>query len=197
MPQPSSLRIISGTYKGTKLLSPADASMHPMGAREKLALFNMLSVEGLRVLDLYAGSGALGLEALSRGAKSVVFVEKSSQNAQIIRQNLQKLALSAPKAQVLRQSVAEFCSERPVAGDFDVVIADPPYDRLLAAKGQKSASYDVVYADLTQGLTFLAQNGLFALSSPSALPVIEFASFTTISTHTYAAARLTVYTRAD
>lgn len=84
-------RVIAGKYKGAKMDFPGGAQTHPMGAREKLALFNMISTSGMRVLDAYAGSGALGIEAVSRGAKEVVFVEKSRKVAAVIEANLWKI----------------------------------------------------------------------------------------------------------
>ena len=89
------MQIISGIYKNKKILSPLDSRTHPMGSREKLALFNSLtsllpnnSFIGLSVLDVFAGTGALGLEALSRGAKNVIFVEKSREIAKILAKNI-------------------------------------------------------------------------------------------------------------
>lgn len=109
----SELRILSGKYKGTKLKSPDLATTHPMGSREKLALFNMLSpyLEGATVLDYFAGSGALGLEALSRGAASVTFVENNPKAVRVINENYQKLNI------------------KPISNlQYDIIISDPPYD---------------------------------------------------------------------
>lgn len=94
MSEKLNLRVLAGEFKGRKIASPNDSRTHPMGAREKLALFNMVTVEDRAVLDLYAGTGALGIEALSRGAKEVVFVEKTPAVAKIIRENLQILGVS-------------------------------------------------------------------------------------------------------
>ena len=83
------IRVTSGKLRGRVLRSPDTSGTHPMGAREKLALFNMVNVEGERVLDAYAGSGAVGVEALSRGASEVVFVENNRRTARVILENLQ------------------------------------------------------------------------------------------------------------
>ena len=84
------MRIISGIYKNTPLKSPNDKSTHPMGDREKLALFYMLSpyLDNSIVLDAFAGTGALGLEALSHGAREVTFLEKSREVAKTLSDNL-------------------------------------------------------------------------------------------------------------
>ena len=84
------MQIISGRFKHQTIKSPNDTLTHPMGSREKMALFNMLTGEitGKNVLDVFAGTGALGLEALSLGAKSVVFIEKSPKIAKILKEKL-------------------------------------------------------------------------------------------------------------
>ena len=90
------MRITSGIFRGRKLVSPNSETTHPMGDREKLALFNSLgdSIKGTVVLDLFAGSGALGLEALSRGAKDVDFVENSRKAVLSIKSNISALEVS-------------------------------------------------------------------------------------------------------
>lgn len=115
------MRIISGLYKGRELKSPRSDKTHPMGERERLALFNMLGdVSGQTVLDLYAGTGALGIEALSRGAKSTTFVEKDPATCQIIKENLGDL-----NGEVVCADVKNFVVDEP----FDLVFLDPPYDK--------------------------------------------------------------------
>ena len=99
----NSVRITSGIYRGHSILTPGEGT-HPMGERERLALFNKISdyLPGANVLDAFAGSGALGIEAMSRGAASVTFVEKSPKAAKIIRENLKTLGISV---EVDRKSV--------------------------------------------------------------------------------------------
>ena len=86
------IKITSGKYRGRTIKSPNSKLTHPMGAREKLAMFNMISeyLSGAVVLDVYAGSGALGIEALSRGASYAMFVEKNPRTAGIIRMGCKK-----------------------------------------------------------------------------------------------------------
>ena len=122
------MRIIAGQAKGLTLRSPAGRSTRPMDGRARGALFNILGARlaGARVLDLYAGSGSLGLEALSRGAEGCVFVEKSRAAARLIEENLtrSRLAggevLSAPCAVALKKLAAR-------GAIFELVLFDPPF----------------------------------------------------------------------
>lgn len=175
------LRVISGKFRGRVLKSPKSDTTHPMGAREKLALFNMVNVESAKVLDVYAGSGALGVEALSRGAQSVIFVENSRKIAQVIRENLQALDIAAPEqAQIFIEKVGAFTQRSEFIEYFEVILADPPYDRFNALE--------------LQGLgTLLCQGGTLALSSPANLEPVELDGLRISSTHTYAKARITIY----
>lgn len=120
-------RIVAGAAGGRRLVVPPKGT-RPTTDRVREALFNVLAARldftGLRVLDLYAGSGALGLEALSRGAASVVFVESDRRAAEVIARNIATVAL--PGAVVRRGAVATVLG---AAGTpMDLVLADPPYD---------------------------------------------------------------------
>ena len=118
------MRVVAGEFKGRRLHAPRGAGTRPTADRVREALFSMLDdVEGARVLDLYAGSGALGIEALSRGAASVVFVERDRGALDALRRNLDTVGADA---EVRRQDVARFLA-RP-EGTFDLVLCDPPYD---------------------------------------------------------------------
>lgn len=119
------MRIVAGAYKGRRLHSPRGSSTRPTADRVREALFSILgNVEGARVLDLYAGTGALGLEALSRGAACAVFVERDARAAAVIERNLE--AVGTTDATLRRQDVLGFLAgER---GTYDLVFADPPYD---------------------------------------------------------------------
>ena len=89
------MRIIAGTHRGRRIAAPKGAQTRPTGDRVREALFNLVGpVDGASVLDLYAGSGALGLEALSRGARRCVFVETDAAACAVIRRNLESLGLS-------------------------------------------------------------------------------------------------------
>lgn len=117
------MRIIAGTAKGVPLATPRSGT-RPMTGRARESLFSILqsTIPGARVLDLYAGSGSLGLESLSRGAASAVFVEKSRDAARVIRQNIDAVGLGG--VVIERPVLAALGS---VKGQFDVVFVDPPY----------------------------------------------------------------------
>ncbi|MFB2584476.1 16S rRNA (guanine(966)-N(2))-methyltransferase RsmD [Herbiconiux liukaitaii] len=132
-------RIIAG-FAGSLPLAVPRSGTRPTSDRVREAIFSALEarggVDGLRVLDLYAGSGALGLEALSRGAATVTLVEKHPAAAKVIRQNLATVlgaaarGAGAPRAQVAVQTVQAFLRATPVVvgAGFDVVFIDPPYE---------------------------------------------------------------------
>jgi 16S rRNA (guanine966-N2)-methyltransferase len=118
------VRVVAGDFKGRRLVAPRGAGTRPTADRVREALFSMLGdVSDARVLDLYAGSGALGIEALSRGAKSAVFVERDQAALSALRRNLDAVGA---RAEVRRQDVLRFLA-RP-EGTFDLVFCDPPYD---------------------------------------------------------------------
>jgi 16S rRNA (guanine966-N2)-methyltransferase len=120
-------RIIAGLAKGRRLQVPADGT-RPTADRAREGLFNSLAatmeLDGARVLDLYAGTGAVGLEALSRGASRVVLVESDRRAAEILRRNVDAVAL--PGARVAAAPVARFLAAG-TDGPYDLVFADPPY----------------------------------------------------------------------
>ena len=154
-------RIIGGSAGGRRLQTPKGELTRPTSDRVREALFSAVeaalgSLEGLRFLDLYAGSGAVGLEALSRGAAAATLVEHDKRTAGLIRANARTVGLGA--AEVLTGSVARHLAERPVA-PYDVVFLDPPYH--LTGKA--------VAADLTA----LAANGWLV---GEALVVVERSS---------------------
>ena len=118
------MRVVAGEFKGRRLHAPRGARTRPTADRVREALFSMLGdVSGARVLDLFAGSGALGIEALSRGAKSAVFVERDQQALAALRRNLEAVGADAD---VRRQDVVRFLARGE--GKFDLVFCDPPYD---------------------------------------------------------------------
>lgn len=170
----NNVKITSGKYRGRTLFTPGGKT-HPMGAREKLALLNMIAayLPDANVLDAYAGSGALGVEALSRGAKNVIFIEKNPKAAQIIRQNLANLGI---EAEVFQDAVKNYQSEKL----FDVILADPPYDCF----------------DLTEASNLvknLSSEGVFALSHPGDAPNIP--GLTLEKSRQYAGATLSIYSK--
>lgn len=134
------MRIIAGSRKGSRIFAPRGRETRPTGDRAREAAFTLIGpLDGARVLDLYAGSGAMGLEALSRGAGRVTFVERDRVAAETILKNLDKLRLEG--ATVLRDDVAHALVAEAAAGRrYDLVLVDPPY-RILAGVLPMLASY--------------------------------------------------------
>ncbi|HSL61745.1 MAG TPA: 16S rRNA (guanine(966)-N(2))-methyltransferase RsmD [Desulfotignum sp.] len=125
------MRIISGTCRGRKLISPEGREIRPTSDRIRETLFNILGtrVKTARVLDLFAGTGALGLEALSRGAAHAVFVDTSPAACRIILQNINRCGFSL-QAFVIRQDLHSALHGPSIASRrFDLIFMDPPYDR--------------------------------------------------------------------
>ncbi len=122
------MRVIAGSAKGTRLFAPAGEKTRPTTDRAKQKLFDTLYSLGARpeiILDLFAGSGALGIEALSRGATHAVFVEKNRSTVDVIRRNLEKTYLSQKSKTVVKDAFLYLKKEKSVK--FDVIFADPPY----------------------------------------------------------------------
>lgn len=119
------MRIVGGSRKGARIFAPKGASTRPTSDRVREAIFGILgSVEGSSVLDLFAGSGGLGLEALSRGADQAVFVESDPVAVKVIERNLEKLGLEG--ARVARSDVPWYLARE--TSRYDVVFLDPPYE---------------------------------------------------------------------
>ena len=139
-------RVIAGSARGVRLQAPG-AGTRPFADRVKQTLFAILEpdLDGARVLDLFAGSGAGGIEALSRGAASAVFVEKDTGAAKVIEANLRATSLAGPSAQVVRTEALAWLKRTSTGAPFDLVIVDPPYAetdllaRTLAALGSEGA----------------------------------------------------------
>ncbi|MBW3654235.1 MAG: 16S rRNA (guanine(966)-N(2))-methyltransferase RsmD [Actinobacteria bacterium] len=123
------MRVVAGAYGGRRLVAPRGAETRPTSDRVREALFSVLgaSVQRARVLDLFAGSGALGIEALSRGAASAVFVDRAPRAIQAIRANLAAIGIDAEVRQVEARSWLRTASARAEA--YDLVFLDPPYRR--------------------------------------------------------------------
>ncbi len=142
------MRIVAGKHRGLSLATPKDARVRPTSDRVREALFNVLAhndfgvgftVEGARVLDLFAGTGALGLEALSRGAKYVLFVDDHAESRALVRRNVE--AAHATGATKIWRRDATGLSEMPAnaGGPFDLVFLDPPYRKGLVELALASA----------------------------------------------------------
>ena len=122
------MRIIAGTARRTVLVAPKGQDTRPTADIAKESLFNILDVSDTRFLDLFCGSGAIGLEALSRGARDAVFVDNARIAIAAVTQNLQKAKLES-FAEILQTSVKDAIIKLSVAGSlFDIIFLDPPYD---------------------------------------------------------------------
>ena len=160
----STVRITSGTYKNRKLSVPKSA--HPMGERERIAIFNSLGdISGKIVLDMFAGSGALGIEALSRGANAATFVDSDRKARELIKQN------SPVEVEVLPQ-----LSD----ASYDLIFADPPYD---------NPQLDL----LSEVAKHLNPGGTLILSIPKQLAPPELPNLRQISVKFYANAQIIMY----
>ena len=126
------LRVVAGVQKGRRLKQPVGAGLRPTSARVKEALFSIIAdrLPNAQVLDLYAGTGALGLEALSRGAREVVFVENQESTINVLRENIQNCSLTQC-CTIIAEDVETFLTTPSSPNDtttFDLVFADPPYE---------------------------------------------------------------------
>ena len=198
----SIIRITSGTLRGQKLITPKNAATHPMGSREKLALFNTLNaIRGpltseTTVLDLYCGSGALGFEALSRGAGKVVFVDNSPAALEAVEANalstkmeknvelhrssaLEPNWLVAPDSSSTSDTNLSAVFESKLPATFDLVLADPPYDHFPS--------------DLSPLQRYLKPGAILVLSHPKSADLSSLKNLKHISSKSYAAANLSFF----
>jgi 16S rRNA (guanine966-N2)-methyltransferase len=123
------MRIIAGKYRGRVLKSPTDLKTRPTSDRLRETLFNILTPkihENTKFLDLCAGTGAIGIEAISRGAESVVFVDKSIKSCGLVSTNLKLLAIPVGQTEVITSAALNFAKKN--GQTFDMVFFDPPYD---------------------------------------------------------------------
>lgn len=123
------MRVIAGKYRGRRLRAPRGRGTRPATGRIRESVFSALgpAVEGAAVLDLYAGSGSFGIEALSRGGRRAVFVERSRPALAALRSNIDALGI-AEAAQVAPVSVERYVADRGAPPRFDIVFTDPPWD---------------------------------------------------------------------
>ncbi len=174
------MRIIAGSRKGHTIHAPRGHDTRPTSDRVRENVFNLVGpVDGAAVLDLYAGSGALGLEALSRGAARAVFVERDGEAARAIERNLDKLRLGGT---VLRQdAVAALATEAGSGRKYDLVLVDPPYDMYPELQPQLARYLPAV----------LAEDGLLVLETDVRVePELPLPQRTS---RRYGQARITVY----
>ena len=173
------MRVVAGELRGRPLAAPRGARTRPTSDRVREAAFAILGdVSGARVLDLYAGSGALGIEALSRGAASAEFVDSSPAAVRTIGDNLDRLGLSAP---VRRRDALAWLADAADGATFDLVFADPPYDAAPTA-GPRLA--ELLPSVLTEEAVIVTESNK---SSPLELP------FPVLRERTYGDTRIAVH----
>ena len=175
------MRIIAGTHKGRRIAAPRGAQTRPTGDRVREALFNLVGpVEGASVLDLYAGSGALGLEAVSRGARRCIFAETDATACRVIRANIESLGLTGALV-VQRDALAVLREEATAERRHELVLLDPPYERWEELEERLGVLVPPV----------VAERGLVVVETDAALePTLPLALRTT---RRYGSARLTLF----
>jgi len=147
------VRIISGILRGNKLASFTGNDVRPTSDRIKEWIFNVLgNIEGSKVLDLFAGTGNLGIEAISRGAESVTFVDRSFKSLQLIKKNVSRMELEN-RVEIQRKDSVKFITNKS-KGEFDLIFADPPY------------SYTESSRLTLRVLEILPENGSFVYETP-------------------------------
>ncbi len=173
------MRIISGSLGGRTFQSPKTYNTHPMSDKIRGAIFNMLGdISGLSVLDSFSGSGAIGFEAISRGASSALLVEIDKTAFQTIKQNIKALDLE-DQVQTIRGNIKGWSNNNPDK-KFDIVVCDPPYDAVLEQLIHKISRH-------------VSSEGLLVLSWPSKEPTPVIPLMELLRHKTYGNATLFIY----
>lgn len=185
------MRVIAGKYKGRKLNSPDDYSVRPTTDKVKEAMFSILTNElyGARVLDLFAGTGGLGIEALSRGAEYCLFADSSRKSLEILRSNLEHCKIEEEiriKAGDYRKVLKNLAGriEDGFEEPFDIILLDPPYD---------GGYMDEIFALIAEG-RLLADDGMIVAEhrKEEDLPE-EFHGFVKVKERRYGVVKLSIY----
>ena len=173
------IRLIAGSLGGRSIACPPGERTHPMGERIRGSLFNMLGdLSSFTVLDAFAGSGALGLEALSRGAASATFVERDKVAQNIISENITTLGVEE-SSKLIRSSVAAW-DDTTKHEQFDIIFADPPY-------------HDLQLSTVARLTKYLKPNGLMVLSYPGRESVPTVNGVVVVDNRSYGDAALAFY----
>jgi len=182
------IRIIAGEFKGRRIQVPTGRKVRPTPERAREALFSILGdqIPGARVLDAYSGTGALGLEAISRGASAVVFVEADGAVADLLRENGARIG-AADRCRVIHARMIDLAAGPADDGPFDIILADPPY-----AAGEAAALLPLIAAP-----TWLFPGGLIVLERDRGVESIERAGrgILLVRTARYGRACLDIYRR--
>ena len=180
------MRVISGSARGLKLVSPEGLGTRPTTDRVKESLFNIIQpyIPADNVLDLFGGSGALGIEALSRGSKSCVFVDIDKKAIDIINQNIEKARLKE-KSVVVKADVFNYlsaCSE-----EFDIIFLDPPYN-----KGFLDKVFDNIYKN-----KLLKKDGIIVVESEAGGEMPDNSNFVCVKFAKYGKTVVSVFKSGD
>ena len=173
------MRVVGGEFRGRALAAPRTPAIRPTSDRTREAVFNILAhayrddLEGARVLDLFAGTGALGIEALSRGAATALFVEESAEGRGLIRDNVETMGLQG-RTKIFRRD-ATTIGEAGTIQPFGLVFADPPYGKGLAERA--------LAASLAGG--WLKPGALAVVEEAAATPFVPPASFKRLDRRDY------------
>ncbi|MCB1476703.1 MAG: 16S rRNA (guanine(966)-N(2))-methyltransferase RsmD [Rhodobiaceae bacterium] len=173
------MRVVGGRFKGLALHAPTDNSIRPSSDRLREAVFNVLAhrfddpANGARVLDLFAGTGALGIEALSRGARSALFIDMSAQSRALVRRNLEAPGIMG-LARISKRD-ATHLGPASGTGGFTLVFLDPPYGKKLA---------DKALAQLARG-GWLAANAIIVVEERAGIDIEVPAAFSQLDRRDY------------
>ena len=176
------MRVITGTARGRKIKEPSNYDIRPTSDQVKQAMFNIaqFDIEGRKVLDLFGGTGQLGIEAASRGAGKVVIVEAARESVKLIRENVKNCQV---ECQVVQSDAIGYLQR---GEQFDLIFIDPPYDSDLVEKALKTIKeFDI----LSEGGIIICETRL-----DKALPVLE-APYILRKDYRYGKIKLTVYTK--
>lgn len=184
------IRLISGFLKNHKISAPNSRKTHPMGERIRNAIFNRIQSEisGAEVLDAFAGTGALGLEALSRGAKSATFLEKDRSAQKNLAENLQLLDKNEQigEGKLIRSSISSWLNSSQAQFEigelteiktYDIIFADPPY-------------YDPQFPTIERLIPRLKEGGLLILSQPKEIDTFYSSELKILNEKEYSGAKI-------
>ncbi|MGI9374066.1 MAG: 16S rRNA (guanine(966)-N(2))-methyltransferase RsmD [Hyphomicrobiales bacterium] len=174
------MRIVGGKHKGKALATPKSRAIRPTSDRTREAVFNILahgvegfSLEGARVCDLFAGTGALGLEALSRGAWFCLFMEESADARALIRQNVEVVGAQG-SSKIWRRDATRLGRAAPME-PFDLIFVDPPYGKGLGEKALRSTLED----------GWIVPNAICVLEEDAKATIVDIPGFKQIDLRTY------------
>ena len=178
------MRVISGSARGRRLQEPADYKVRPTTDKVKESIFNIIQfdIEGRKALDLFAGSGQLGIEALSRGAAHCTFVDRAPDSLKLIRANVNACGFNEDSKIVAGDSISYLASGEK----FDLIFLDPPYDTDLLEKALKSVNkFDI-----------LKENGIMVCESQREKVLPELTEpYYLLKEYNYGKIKITTYSR--